>query len=175
MQRESQRYTGAPVSITGRVRAWLTPSGAPVMDGLRLATINVVVLLAALILLGLMTIIDRTAGWLLPLPLLLSGFFIVMLMAAVGLWIAWRYSEAHGEASRAGSKQIKPDVFGVVAALPFIVLALMLLGSGMLGIFSALVTLSGSRFSEAIGQVGYGALFAALSAGIVFVARVATD
>ena len=175
MQRESQQFTGAPVSFIERVRAWLLPTGGAIVDGVRLAAINLAVLIGAFVLLGLMTFIDRAAGWLIPLPLLLPGFFVVLLTAAACLWVDWRYAEAHERATLVRGLIVQPDRFGVVAAAPFIVLAVMLVGTGMLGMAWAVVTLSGSRFVDAIGQIGYGTLFAALSLAVVFVARAATD
>lgn len=170
-----QRYTGAPASTGERLRAWLTPSGGPVLDGARLAAINTAMLLGALMLLGITAILDRLAGWLMPLPLLLPGVGVVLLLAGVSLWVDWRFAHAYARAARLRGARVKPDIFGGVAALPFLALALLLLGTGTLGLFLALVTFSGARLAEAASQLGYGALFAALAAGVVFVARLAGE
>jgi hypothetical protein len=177
MERESQpqRFDGAPVSLIERVRRWLTPVGGRVADGLRLATINVVLLVGGLAAIGFVAFLNHAAGWIIPGSLLFSGFFLVLLLAAGCLAVSWRYAAAHERAARRISRDPDADIFGAVAALPFIVMAVALVGSGLLGTFFSIVTLDSGRFVDAIGRIGYGGLFTALSLGIIIVARIATD
>lgn len=175
MEQDTHQYTGGPTSSTERVRVWLTPTGGTVFDGLRLAVINAGVLIAGFVLLGFLSLLDRLADWLLPVSLLFPAFFVLLIVAAAGLWVSHRYAEMHAQATRARAVAVKPDLFAIIGALPYVVLAVMLLGSGMLSLFLAMVTFSGSRFVDALGQIGYGALFTALSAGVIYVVRMATD
>lgn len=175
MQGGSQQFTGAPVSFVERVRTWFTPVGRPMLDGGRLAALNIVVMLGAFLLLAIMTLIDRIAGWLIPLPLVLPGFLVLLIVAAACLWIDWRYAGAYRRTSRRLGIAPQMDTFGIIASSPFIVIAVVLIGTGIFSLMLSVLTLSGSRFLDALGQVGYGVVFGALVGGIIYVTRLESE
>lgn len=72
-------------------------------------------------------------------------------------------------------KQTRPDVFGLIAALPFIAMALLLLASGVLSLFFAVITFSGDRSVDALFRILYGGLFTLAAAANMIIARAASD
>lgn len=154
-----------------RVVRWLRPRGAPVFDGLRLAAINIVGLIVAVVWVAVISVVTRLADRIVPVPVLFTGFFAVLIALGVGAWMWFRYGAAHGDAARASGADPKPNVFGAVAASPFAALAAILVSFSVMGFFFAAITFSGSRFVDALRQLGFAALFLAVAAANVAIIR----
>jgi hypothetical protein len=157
------------------VVAWLRPTGSTFMDGLRLAAINTCFVVFLLIVVSIGSLILRLASWVLPIPVLVPAFLIVVAFVVFGLVVWQRYAAAHGEAAMVRGKQTRPDVFGLVAALPFIAMALLLLSSGVLSLFFAVITFSGERSIDALFRILYGGVFTLVAAANMIIARAASD
>ena len=154
---------------------WLRPTGSTVVDGLRLAGINTGFLIALLILVAIGSLILRIVSWVLPIPSVFPAFIVVIAALAVAVFFWHRYAEEHREQAMARGNQTKPDVFGTLAALPFIGIALLLISSGILSLFFAVITFSGDRSFDALIRMLYGVIFAAAAAANLIVARAAGD
>ena len=115
------------------------------MDGIRLAAINTVFLVALLVLTSVGSLILRVASWVLPIPVIFPAFIVVIAVVVFGLIVWQRSAAAHRDAVLARGGQTRPDVFGLIAALPFIGIALLLVSSGILSLFFAVITFSGGR------------------------------
>ena len=154
---------------------WFRPTGSTVVDGLRLAAINTVFLVALLIVVSISSLLLRIANWVLPIPVIFPAFIVVVACLALGAFGWHRYAAAHGREAMARGKQTRPDVFGALAALPFIGLALLLISSGILSLFFAMITFSGGRTFDALVRMLYGLIFAGAAAANLIVARAASD
>lgn len=154
---------------------WFRPTGSTVVDGLRLAAINTVFLIALLIVVSVGSLLLRLASWALPIPVIFPAFIVVIACLAFGAFGWHRYAAAHGRQAMARGKQTRPDIFGVLAALPFIAMALLLVSSGILSLFFAVITFSGGRTFDALTRMLYGVIFAAAAAANLIVARAASD
>lgn len=161
-------------SLPGEVRGWLTPNGSSVMDGARLAVINAVVLFGLLVLAGLFSLFRALFGWFIPLSTLFFGIAMIGLMTLLFGMIWFRYTTAHREMAfrRGGSNAGR---FGLIAASPFIVLALMLFGSGLMALFFGLISFSAGRVGSAMLRMIYAMVFVLLAVGNYLVARVIAD
>jgi hypothetical protein len=157
------------------VVGWFRPTGSTFMDGLRLAIINTGFVVFLLIAVSIGSLLLRLASWVLPIPVLVPALFIVVAFAVFGLIVWQRYAAAHGEAAMLRGKQTRPDVFGLVAALPFIAMALLLLSSGILSLFFAVITFSGGRSVDALFRILYGGIFTLAAAANMIIARAASD
>jgi len=153
----------------------LRPRGATFGDGLRLATINVVAIIVALAIIGLAALLNHALDWVLPLPFLFTGFFVIIALVAGAVLLWYRYATAHGRAVRARGREAQPDIFGAIGALPFVGAGLVLLGSGLFALLRAMISLSAGRAGDAIIRLGYGVLFLGLTVVVVVVARAAAD
>lgn len=154
---------------------WFRPTGSTTMDGIRLAIINTVFLVVLLIVLSIGSLILRIVSWALPIPVLFPAFLAVIAFAAFGLIVWQRYAAAHGEAAMLKGKQTRPDVFGALAALPFIAMALLLVSSGILSLFFAVITFSGGRSVDALFRILYGGIFVLAAAANLIIARAASN
>lgn len=154
-----------------RVLDWFRPTGGPVGDGVRLAVINGVYLFVALVLAGLLSLSIRILRWLIPMPLLFPGFFIVVLTVAFGAIVWYQYGIAHGRAARARGNVIRPDTFGGIGALPFLAFALMLVASGLFALLFAMIAFNPVEVWESLTRIGFGMFFLILAAANVIVAR----
>lgn len=157
------------------VMAWLRPTGSTFMDGLRLALINTGFVVFLLIAVSISSLVLRLVSWALPIPVLVPALLIVVAFVIFGLIVWQRYAVAHGEAAMERGKQTRPDVFGLIAALPFIAMALLLLASGVLSLFFAVITFSGDRSVDALFRILYGGLFTLAAAANMIIARAASD
>jgi hypothetical protein len=167
----AQRFNGGPQPIYQRVRSILRPHGGTMTDGLRLAAINVLAIVVGLIVVG----ISRVLDWLLPLPFLFTAFAITLALLVVGVVFWYRYATAHGRVARALGREVRPDVFGAIASMPFVVVSIFLLGTGAIELLFALISFSASRAGEAFVHLGWGMLFLGLTVVVVVVARAASD
>ncbi len=154
---------------------WFRPTGSTVVDGLRLAVINTVFLIALLIVVSISSLLLRLANWVLPFPVIFPVFIVVVVSLVLAAFGWQRYAAAHGRMAMARGNQTRPDVFGVLAALPFIGLALLLVSSGILSLFFAMITFSGGRTFDALVRMLYGVVFALAAAANLIVARAASD
>jgi hypothetical protein len=157
------------------VVAWLRPSGSTYMDGFRLAAINTVFVVFLLIAVSIGSLVLRLISWVLPIPVLVPALMIVVAFVVFGLVVWQRYAAAHGDAAMLRGKQTRPDVFGLIAALPFIAMALLLLASGLLSLFLAVITFSGGRSIDALFRILYGGIFTLAAAANMIIARAASD
>ncbi len=169
------RYTGGPPTTRDRINDWLAPRGGPVVDGIRLAAINTVGLVLALAIVGIVSLLTRLLDAILPLPFIFTGFVTIMLLVVAALWFWYRYAEAYARAVRVRARSVRPDVYGAIAALPFVLLALVLVSVGLFSLFLAVITFSLSRAIDAFQQIIFAALFVGLALANVIVARAASD
>lgn len=154
---------------------WFRPTGSTMVDGLRLAAINTAFLIALVLVVSIGSLIMRIVNWVLPIPALFPAFVVVILAVVAGVIFWHRYADAHLEQALARGKQTKPDIYGALAALPFIGMALLLISSGILGLFFAVITFSGDRSFDSLMRMLYGVFFAGAAAANLIVARAASD
>jgi len=157
------------------VLGWLQPRGGPLADGLRLAILNSGFLLAALLVLGMLALASRAIGWLFPFPTLFPALFMLGATALVAVFVWFRFGRAYRDAARQRGLGTQADIFGAIAAAPFVAFGLVLLASGLLGVFAAAITLSPGRAWDAFTRIGYGILFGVIALASVVVARVAAS
>ncbi|HUG14924.1 MAG TPA: hypothetical protein VMM78_07865 [Thermomicrobiales bacterium] len=167
----NQQFSGGPESARVTLARWLRPRGGPIVDGARLAVINTAGLIAAVLWVAVVTIVTRLIDRYVPVPIAFTGFIAALIAVMVGAVVWYRYGAAHGVAARAGGADPRPDVFGVIAAGPFIAVGVALLSFGLVGLFFAAITFSGSRFGDALRQLVFAALFLGVGAASVVVAR----
>lgn len=132
-------------------------------------------LVALLVLVSIGSLLLRIASWVLPIPVIFPAFILIIAVVAFGLIVWQRYAAAHRDAAIARGNQTRPDVFGLLAALPFIGIALLLVSSGILSLFFAVITFSGGRSVDALFRIMYGGIFALAAAANLIAARAASD
>jgi hypothetical protein len=167
-------FRQGPAPMRG-VLGWLQPRGGPLADGLRLALINAVCLVLVLLGLGFLALVSRVAGWLYPFPRIFPAIVLIAVSAVLASVVWYRFGRAYQRAARMRNLGAQADVFGAVAAVPFIVFGLVLVASGLLGIFAAAITLSPGAVWSAFTRIGYGLLFGVIAIASVVVARIAVD
>lgn len=168
-------YSGGPPRARDQARAWLSPRGGTVADGIRLAGINVVGIVVAAIILTLGRLIDRLLRHLIDVPFVIFGFFLLLAIVAVALFGWHIYARAHVQAARERGRSPRPDIFGGIGAIPFGLVGLTLTGTGLLRLLFAMITFSSGRAGDALRTFGTGVLFFALAVAVIFVARAAVD
>lgn len=154
---------------------WFRPRGATVADGVRLAIINTIFLVLLLIAVAVGSLFLRLVTWALPFPVIFPAFFVLVICLLFGLFFWYRYAQAHGSAALARGREVRPDVFGAIGAIPFIGIALLLISSGILAFFIAVITFSGGRTVDALARMLYGVIFTAAAAANIIIARAASD
>lgn len=154
---------------------WLRPTGSTLVDGLRLAIINTLFLVGLLIIVSVGSLALRLAAWVLPFPVIFPAFVLVIACLVFGALVWQRYAAAHGREAMARGRQPRPDVFGALGALPFIAMALLLLSSGILSLFFAVITFSGGRSVDALLRILYGGIFGIAAAANLIIARAASE
>lgn len=164
-------YSGGPQGSRDQFTQLISPRGGTVTDGLRLAAINGLGLIFASLIIGVISLAMRA----LDLPVILVGFGVAVVFIALAIFFWFRYAEAHGRAARARQRSVRPDVFGAVAAIPFAVVGLLLVASGLFGLFLAMVTFSLSRAGEGLQRLLFAIIFLGLAATNVIIARAASD
>lgn len=157
------------------VLGWLQPRGGPLGDGLRLAIVNSFFLLSALLVLGLLALASRVADWLFPAPTVFPALFMLIATALVASLVWFRFGRAYRNAARQRGLGTQADVFGAIAAAPFVAFGLVLVASGLLGVFAAAITLSPGRAWDAFTRIGYGILFGVIALASVVVARISAS
>jgi len=168
-------YTGGPDSFPDQVWGLLRPRGGATADGLRLAVVNGVGIFVTLILLAIASLFNRLVNLVIHIPYTLVMIALIAVLAICGAYIWYRYSLLWVSATRAHGRALKPDMFGVVAGLPFIVIGLFLLATAVLQLLFAIISFSGGRLVDALQQTGVAAFFFVLAAGCVVVARYASN
>lgn len=153
----------------------MRPSGSTVVDGLRLAIINTVILVVLLVVVSIGSLFLRLVSWVLPIPVLFPAFVTIVVCLILAVFVWHRYAEAHGRAALARGSQTRPDVFGALAAIPFIGMALLLISAGVLSLFFAIITFSGGRTLDALMRMFYGVIFAAAALANLIIARAASE
>lgn len=164
-------YSGGPQASRHQVAQLVAPRGGTVTDGLRLAVMNGIGLVAASLFIGLTALVVRALDW----PVILIGFGIGVVFVAAAVFFWFRYAEAHGRAARARQRSVRPDIFGAVAALPFAIVGLVLVSSGLFGLLLAMFTFSLSRAGDAMQRLLFAVIFLGLAATNVIIARAASD
>lgn len=164
-------FSGGPQGTRDQVTQLLAPRGGTMTDGLRLAVMNGIGLVVALLLIGLISLLARVLG----LPHVLISFVVGAALVAVAIFFWFRYAEAHGRAARSRQRSVRPDVFGAVASLPFAILGLLLVSFGLFGLFFAMITFSLSRAGDGLQRLLFAVIFLGLAATNVIIARAATD
>jgi hypothetical protein len=154
-----------------RLSSWLRPSGSTVFDGVRLAAINVAFLIVLLLSVSLIALILRAIG----VPGWVSSVTLVLLaiggLAIFGAIVWTRYAESHHRLVQSRGRESRGDIFGAIAALPFVGLAFLLLASGVLSLFFSILTFDGGRTLDSLMRVLYGLLFGAAAAGTLIATR----
>lgn len=164
-------FTGGPQSTRDLLTQLIAPRGGSMTDGIRLAVINGIGLIAALVLIGLVSLFMRLIG--LPHVIISFVFGVVLIVFAVFFW--FRFAEAHGKAARANQRSVRADVFGAVAAIPFAIVGLMTVAWGLLGLFFGMLTFSLSRAGDGLERLLVAIIFLGLAVSNVIIARAATD
>ncbi|HEX5165964.1 MAG TPA: hypothetical protein VFV93_11255 [Thermomicrobiales bacterium] len=149
----------------------IRPRGGTVSDGIRLAAINGFGLIVSALLIGFISLILR---WL-DFPVLLIGFGLVVILVAAAVVFWFRYASAHGKAARTSQRNVRPDVFGAIAAIPFALVGLFLVANGLFGLFLAMVTFSLSRAGDGLERLLFAVIFLGLAATNIIIARAASD
>jgi ABC-type multidrug transport system fused ATPase/permease subunit len=170
-----REFTGGPERPLDRVTRLLSPRGATVSDGIRLAVINALGLILGLATISLVALVTRVVRRVFELPFMFSGFLTAVVLIAIAAWVWYRYALAYGRLARERGREVRADVFGAVAATPFAVVAAMLLFFGFFSLFFAMITFSGGRALDAVRQMGFALLFAGIALGNVIVARAASE
>lgn len=169
------QFTGGPRSAPDRAREFLAPGGGTTTDGARLAGINFAGIILGFVLFALATAIARLLDRVLPVPVLLLALLTALALAGGLGWIIYRYAAAHGRAARAAGQSVRPDLFGAIASLPFVLIGGFQIVTAIIRLLLALITLSGGRAVDALQTLGLGLLFLAFAAGTIVLARKATD
>jgi hypothetical protein len=164
-------FSGGQQGTRDQITQLMAPRGGTMTDGIRLAVINGIGLVTALLVIGLISLIARLIG----LPHVLISFVIgaALVAGAVFFWI--RYAEAHGRAARASQLSLRPDVFGAIAALPFAILGLLMVLFGLFGLFVAMISFSLSQAGDGLQRLLFAVICLGLAATNIIIARAATD
>ena len=155
------------------VRRWLEPTGGPVVDGFRLAVANSVFLALALLIAALVSVLLVMVRWVLPVPDIYPGIVVLGVSIAFGAVVWYRYALAHVERATQRGRRLQPELFGGVAAAPFIGVTLLLLSSGLFGLFLSMISLNMDRAGDALMRVVFAVLFGLVAVACVTVARLA--
>lgn len=146
----------------------LAPSGGAYADGLRLAILNTITLIGALIVAGAGALVIAILRWAFPIPAPPGGVAVIVIIALVGLVLWTRFGRYHRLAGtyQEGSR----DAFrmGLIGASPFVILAIMLAGSALVGLLLALVSLDPGRAVSGAIRLVYAMLLVGLAALNVF-------
>ncbi len=164
-------FSGGPQGSRAQITQLVAPRGGTLTDGLRLAALNGLGLILVALTIGLVSVVMRALG----LPFVLVGFGVAVVCIALAVYIWFRYAEAHGRAARAKQRSVRPDVYGAVAAIPFALVGLLLVSSGLFGLFLAMVTFSLSRAGDGLQRLLFAVIFLGLAVANVIVARAASD
>ena len=164
-------YSGGPQSTRDQLVQIAAPRGGTMTDGLRLAILNGLGLILAALVIGIVSVFLR----LLDLPHVLIGFIVGVAFVALGVFVWFRYAEAHGRAARARQRRVQPDIYGAIAGLPFARVGLALVSSGLFGLFLGMVTFSMSRATDGFERLLFALIFAGLAAANIIIARAASD
>ncbi|MEZ4568994.1 MAG: hypothetical protein R2849_01405 [Thermomicrobiales bacterium] len=170
---QSQVHINRDQSLLTTVRRWLRPTGGAVVDGARLAVVNGIVLLAALILSFVLVLLIRLIRIVIPVPAASPGVIVLVLSVVFGLVVWYRYARSHRRLAQAAGKRVNPDRFGIIAGLPFALLALMLLGSGLFGLAISTIGLNVGGMGAALGRIVFSILFGLMAVASVAIARFA--
>jgi hypothetical protein len=99
----------------------------------------------------------------------------LLLLLAAGAYIVYTYSVAHGRAARRNARAVRSDVFGAIAAIPFALIGIILMGNALLGLFFATITFSLSRAGDSAVRFAVSLLFFGLALATLLLARAAAD
>lgn len=169
-----RQYTGGPEPAGDRIMRWLRPRGGTILDGVRLAVINAFGLVVAIIWVAAVSLITRLVDRFVPIPVLFTGFFAVVVALAAAVFIWYRYGSGHGEAARMTGSDPNADVFAAISASPFIAAAVVIASFSIIGLFVAAITFSGSRFVDSLRQLGVSIFFLLVAAANLVIVRFAT-
>jgi len=170
----SQFHIDRDPSLIATARRMLAPTGGALADGLRLAAINGAFLIAALATAFVLAVIARVIRWaLLPVPVVSPGVMVLILSVAFALIVWYRYARQHGRLVQASGRRAQPERFGAIAGAPFAVLAILLMLSGLFGLFISVIGLSFAGIGAAFGRLVFAVLFGLLAAGSIVIARLA--
>ncbi len=149
---------------------WLHPRGGGILDGIRLAVLNAILigaLLIAGIIIGTLADILRL---LLPIPGPLPGAVVLIVGIAIGAFIWYRFGIQHGDRAIGSGRPPDPSLVGVIGAVPMLMVAGFMAIASLIRLFVSLVTLSGSGVGEGLIQLGAAALM--VIAGVIVVVAV---
>ncbi len=166
---------GGPESVFDLLRRWLAPRGSVALDGVRLAAINTVGIVLTAVLLAIVSLLTRLVDGVIAIPFVLTGFVTVVACVTLGVFVWFRYATAHGNAVRQRRGTARPDVFGALASVPFVLIAAFLAVTGLLELLLGIVSFSLERALDAVRQTGLAVFFLVLAAATVVIARAASD
>ena len=170
---QSELHFNRDRSIFSTVRGWLSPTGGTVVDGTRLAVANGLFLVSALVLAFIIALLSRLVDVFVAVPTPNPGLIVLALSILFGIVVWYRFGVAHRRLAQASGRSFHPDRFGIIAGSPFALLALLLLGSGIFGLFISVAGLNFGGFSAAFGRLIFALFFGLLAAASVIVARIA--
>lgn len=149
---------------------WLQPRGGGILDGIRLAVLNALLLGIVLIggiIIGIMVDLLRH---LLPIPGPVPAAVVIVVGIAIGAFIWYRFGMEHEDQAVASGRPADPTLVGVIGALPMLMLAGFMAIASLIRLFVALVTLSGKGVSGSLVQLGTATML--VIAGVIVVAAV---
>lgn len=145
------------------------------MDGARLAALNVAGIVITAVLLAIVSLITRLIDNVVGVPFVLTGFVTVVGCVALGILVWFRFATAHGIALRQRRGNARPDVFGAIASIPFVLIAAFLAVTGLFELLLGVISLSLDRALDAVRQTGLAVFFLVLAAANIIIARAASD
>ena len=168
-------YTGGPEQPRDQIIRILGPKGAPIADGVRLAVLNAVGLVAAMVIFVLVSLVTRVINHFTTLPFVFSGFATAVVVVGIALFFWYRYATLHGQRARARGQVVRADVYGAIAGIPFATVAAFLGVTATISLFFGLITFSGDRSLSALRQIVFAVFFLALALANIIIARAASD
>lgn len=166
---------GGPESTRDLLQRWLAPGGSVAVDGIRLAAINTAGVVLTAVLLAIVSLLTRLIDNLIAIPFVLTGFVTVVACVSLGIVVWYRYSMAYGLAVRQRNGMVRPDVFGAIAGIPFVLIAAFLAITGLLELLLGIISLSLDRALDAARQTGLAVFFLVLALANIIIARAASD
>ena len=170
---QSQVHIDRNRSAVATLRSWLSPTGGAFADGMRLAVINGLFLIGGMIAAFLIAVVARLLRVVVDLPNISPGFLLLIMSILFGLVVWYRYARSHRRLVEASGRSLHPDRFGIVAGSPFLLLSILLLGSGFFGLVISFAGLNVGGVSAAVGRMIFAVLFGILALAVVGISRLA--
>lgn len=153
-------------------KRWMMPAGGGFTDGIRLAILNGVLILAALIAGAILGLLVNLLELAIPVPDLVSGWIVALAGLAAGVLLWHRFGAEHERHSLMRTQASEPNLVGVIGAIPFIIVGGMIVIGALVQIFVSSITFNGSGVGSGLLRLLLAAAFLGVAAAVVFVVRV---